>query len=265
MTETTAERTTRLAKYRDESGRFGKTPIAEQPKIVFRTPSPLLAGEPAPLCSPQGLTHVGSLNADHKSQQMRSYEGQGLSVSQHPDVWKKIARLGSGSTWNVGRAGAQFLDYHEMTAEQRTAIEDWGVERGYVEKKSGFKISTWDDELESFNERMTLDAEDAEWERQEAIDYDSGAVVDEALVVVSTDSFPDPTVATGAVDVDQILSTLWVAECAPELDGVWWEDTYDPEKLSAPRGVLVMARIPEWIGSATRRDDDDEEDLDDDD
>ena len=103
---------------------------------------------------------------------------------------------------------------------------------------------------------MTLSAEEAEWERQDAIDYDSGTIVEEALTVVSTAKFPDPTVGAGATDVEQVLATSWVAECVPELDGVWWEDTFDPDGLSAPRGVLVMARITEWIGSASPRGDD---------
>jgi hypothetical protein len=239
--------------------------LPAEPEVAakFRAPAtaPPLAGLPTPLCSPQGLAHVGTLDASDKSRDLNSYEGQGLSVSQHPHAWAKIARLG-GPIWSVERPGAVFLSYHDLTVEQKTTIEDWGVQRGYVERRPAFKISEWNDEADDYQWHMTLSAEEAESERVEARDYDTGKLVEECVAAVATASFPDSTVRTGATDVEQILSTLWVAECAPEVDGVWWEDPYDVAGLSAPRGVLVMAKIGEWVSSATPYDGVDNEDED---
>jgi hypothetical protein len=242
-----------------ENGRFANTKT--ETDVSLTPTAPDLAGVPTPLCSPQGLTHVGTLDASDKSRNLLSYEGQGLSVSQHPHAWAKIARLG-GPVWSVERRGAKFLSYHELTVEQRDAIDDWGVERGYVERRPAFKISEWNDEADDYQWHMTLSANEAEAERIEARDYKTGALVEECVAVVSTDAFPDSTVRPGQTNVEQVLSTLWVAECAPDIDGVWWQDTYDPDGLTAPRGVLVMSRIADWVGSALPFDGDDQDDDD---
>lgn len=225
--------------------------------------APPLAGLPAPLCSPHGLTHVGTLNHHDKSSQLNSYEGRGLSVSQHPEAWAKIGRL-TGPIWYVGRPGAKFLDYHRLTADQRAAIDDWGVERGYVERRTAFKIVTWDDgedeEPVDADVSFSTDPADVEWAREQHTDYGVGTRIEETAAVFTTATFPDPTVAAGQSNVEQILSTLWVAECAPTIDGVWWEDRYAPEELLAPRGVIVPARFADWIESAEPYDRDEDDD-----
>jgi len=96
-------------------------------------------------------------------------------------------------------------------------------------------------------------ASEAQFAEEEATEYETGTTVRNVTVAVSTHLFPDLTVRPGSTDIEQILATLWVAGCALELHGVWWQDRYEPESLSAPRGVLTLARIPEWISSATRR------------
>ena len=39
----------------------------------------------------------------------------------------------------------------------------------------------------------------------------------------------------------QAVATVWAQRAG--LDGVWWEDTYAPERLSAPRGVIFPERV----------------------
>lgn len=227
--------------------------------------APLLAGQSTPLCSPQGLTHVGTLNpADKKSV---SHEGQGLSVSQHPSAWGRIARLGSGEVWSVGRADAQFLDYHQLTEEQVTAIADWGVARGYVERQPVFMIHEYDSELDEYRSYTTTSVTDVEAAQKEFDDFgdeDEPLRIEETTALVTTALFPDKTVKAGETGQDQILATLWVAEEAPLIDGVWWQDPFDPVALSAPRGVIAMARIAEWIESAAPHDGQDKDEYDDD-
>lgn len=36
--------------------------------------------------------------------------------------------------------------------------------------------------------------------------------------------------------------TIWAEKNG--LDGVWWEDAYDPDRLSAPRGVIFKEKVP---------------------
>jgi hypothetical protein len=215
-----------------------------------------LAGSSVPEYCPEALTHIGSLDPSAKGSW--SLEGRGLSVSRHPEAWGRIAGLG-GPVWSVGSAAPRFLDYHELTPEQRQAITDWGVKRGYVEVKPAWKVTTFDDEYNDYRWTVYLDEADAE----EEAEFSEGTV-DRTTSVISTMAFPDPTVKAGEPDVEEILATVWVEQEAEAFDGVWWEDDYNPEQLSAPRGVIVPRAIEEWVASAVPFDGDgsDEEDED---
>lgn len=212
-------------------------------EVTLAVPAaPELAGIPAPVRSPEGLTHVGSFDPSAKG--TWSLEGQGLSVSQHPEEWQAIARLGSGNIWSVSGPDPRFLDYHELTPEQMEAITDWGVAAGYVTRAPSWTVTSYDDEWEEERYAVFLDREEAEGEAEES----DGEIV-ESTSVVATDTFPDSTVKSGTGDIEAILATVWVSEVS-DFDGVWWEDDLDVDRLSAPRGVIVPRAIATWIASA---------------
>lgn len=206
----------------------------------------VLAGLPVPEYRPKKLTHIGSLNPAEKGSW--SLEGQGLSVSRHPEAWGRIARLG-GPVWTVAIRNPRFLDYHQLTAEQKQAITEWGITRGFVEERPAFRHTCWDDEWEQERYTDYLDRDEAE----EEAEYSEGEIA-EVTALVATAEFPDTTVKPGTDGVEEILATVWVSHTAHEFDGVWWEDDYDPELLSAPRGVIVPRAIPLWVKSAREYD-----------
>jgi hypothetical protein len=218
------------------------------PQVRLATP-PLLAGSPAPLIELDRLTHVGTLDPNSKGS--FSYEGAGLSVSQHPGAWARIARLG-GPVWDV--PNATMLDYHELSDAQRDAITAFGLERGYVTVQPTVTATYWDNEWDQAmtSEFATRDEAESEMSEQDGVTFAAGESV------VASGSFPDSTVKAGDMGVEQVLATLWVEETT-ELDGVWWEDDLDVERLSAPRGVLARGRIAAFVAGATPaapRDDD---------
>lgn len=223
-------------------GQFTSKPRTDSD--VTLTGRTLLAGVEAPAITLAGLTHIGTLNRTDKG--AHSYEGQGLSVSQHPEEWGRIAKLG-GTVWNIGPdAGAQFLNYHELTGQQREAIAAFGVAAGHVTVEDVFSVTYWDDEWEQeFTAvfRSRADAEDEAEERE--------GVVSMSSTLAATASFPDSTVKAGDIQVEDVLTTVWVEEVATDFVGVWWDDDFDPERLSAPRGVIVPRAFGDWVGSAT--------------
>jgi hypothetical protein len=195
-----------------------------------------------PLYHPEKVWHIGSFNPAHKYKHGSSLEGTGLSVSECPEDWCYIARLGGHPTWELAREGAQFLDYHALSDAQRAALVAWGIEHGYAQMREMFTMTYFDSEHESHFYQLLHTRAQAE---DEAGDYDDATI--EAVTV------PCPTDAMHArlkflaepLGVTDFLATFYV-EDATALDGVWWHDTHEPEALSAPRGVIVVRQLPAW-------------------
>jgi len=103
-----------------------------------------------PLTHKAIVWHVGDLEPlqPKRTGICGSHEGPGVAVSECPDDWRWIARLG-GSLWQLRRTDGvdgQFIDFHELTPAQRdgyisTAIRkrlirhcsEWLVFKGYGE------------------------------------------------------------------------------------------------------------------------------------
>jgi hypothetical protein len=191
------------------------------------------------------LWHVGSMNPADKG--TASYEGQGLSVSVHPEDWAAIARLGNNPTWVLTRPGGALLDAHALTDAQRDGIEAWGHQQGFVEPAQRWIVEFWDEDLDDTVTMTCLTREEADAEAEFRISADdSPATVREVTRFVATPAFPDPTVQPGASDIFEPLTALWVSAHRRDLDGVWFADRYDPATLSCPRGVLAVDRVAGW-------------------
>ena len=90
-------------------------------------------------------------------------------------------------------------------------------------------------------------------EREEAEYAEVETKFEVVATFAATETFADTTVKAGDLHVEQILATVWVQETDNDFEGVWWEDDYDPDNLSAPRGVIVPKHLKTWVASATPR------------
>jgi hypothetical protein len=200
-----------------------------------------------PVTRLDAVWHVGTLDpADKAAMYAASYEGAGLSVSDCPAAWERIARLGGRPWWRLERPGGTFLDAHALDQAQRAAILDWGRQRGYVADRTVFEVVWHDDELERDVALWCDDADDAADEAEAA-----GADPDD----VETITVPAATTALRAAASqpasDQpehaldLLLPVW-AEHTTDLDGVWWHDLHDPATYTAPRGVIIASRVERW-------------------
>lgn len=201
-----------------------------------------LADAELPVVTKTDLSHVGTLEASAKKS--FSYEGQGLSVSEHPEDWQRIARLGGDTHW-FSNQEARLLDFHELSNEQRADIYAYAEQRGWVEPAEVYIVTRYDDEFDEEMEMRFLNREEAEGEAGEWDDEDS-VRVEQSYVYAD---MPDSTARPGEVASLGVLAASWVGEQRPDLDGVWWEDDLDPSKLSAPRGVIVPQRIEAWLSA----------------
>lgn len=193
-----------------------------------------------PVTSIERVWHVGDMDLSSKSS--FSLEGNGLSVSQHPDAWEQIAQLGGAPWWALCKPSASFCDAIELSTEQQAEITRWGIESGWVELVDRFRVSYFDEELEDEVYYYTSDATDA----------DEGEEVAAVQVISPTPSMTTRLSVHCDADVGcfDLLLSLYV-EDETDLDGIWWYEELDPARYSAPRGVIVPTRLDGWLVEPT--------------
>lgn len=183
--------------------------------------------------------HWGTLDPSHKKN--FSYEGNGLSVTTHPDEWARITPLG-GELWVLEKVGGRFVSTHDMSEDHWRTVIEWGEESGLVVRQTVFETIYYDEEMEAeltqrFNTREEAEDE-AEWQDAEVREISGTPTPSDkmkSLMRVSTD----------LANFEDHLLTLY-AESVTDFDGVWWEDLVDVTRYSAPRGVILVSKLGEW-------------------
>ena len=193
-----------------------------------------------PIKNLDGLYHVGSLDASKKGS--FSYEGAGLSVTTHPDAWRKIAKgQVSGDTYSVSKASNSFLDTNKLNSSHKEQMKKWAIKNDLLKQQETVTVSWYDDEMEdtlsqTFNSMADAKAEYGdEWDEYD-IDIDKGGIV-------PTDKLKQ---ATGQSRIEATGVLEYILPLYAEtlgLDGVWWQDQLDTSKLSAPRGVILPSKV----------------------
>lgn len=199
------------------------------------------------------LFHVGNMDISQK--QRNSYEGSGLSVSDCPDAWTRIARLGGRNTNRLTKEKGIFLNYHVL-GEARKKIKQWGLEQGFIEKQDVYLVSGMNENGEEYYMSYT-NPEEAYEDYVDYVQYSleeeltlskeevlkklrkSGYKATSKLLEVSMRDHIDP------IETLDLLVVAW-AEQFTELDGVHWADIRDEEILSAPRSVIFNDKLKDW-------------------
>lgn len=197
-------------------------------------------GEP-PVVGFDSVFHVGTLDPSRKGESYgRSYEGSGLSMSLHPDDWQQIARL-SGHVWQIGTSSLRFMSRHDVDESQTAAAVAWAESEGLVEIRDMWLYSTGENENgdATFAYAAT---------REEALDelayFEDDSQPELRRVPVATELLAERTGQRFHPDEDVTDDALIVfAEQHLDVDGLWWEDDYDPDVLSCPRGVIFAGKV----------------------
>lgn len=178
---------------------------------------------------------------------MFSYEGAGLSVSECPDAWVQIARIG-GPTWHLDAptGGGWFLRAHDLTDSERDDVIGWGVDHRLVERAVMWRAWSYDEESDSMRYMLCDSREDAETEVEELED---GSVEETPGLKPTAGLRERVKVHTDPADAFDHLLTVWCEDTRPDLDGIWWDDDFDPDAMSAPRGVILPGRVQQWTRS----------------
>jgi hypothetical protein len=228
--------------------------------------------------------HIGTLNpADlGRNSGSSSLEGRCLSVSLCPHAWQQIARLGGYDLHEMTSPTGYFLDVHavENDAALMETIRQWGLREGLITEERRWKAWSYDDEWEQWRYTIEESEEDAieqidldgiyDDPLTEAVGPDDGPAIEEIIAAVTTEKLVE-RVGGGrvgdAVTAMDFVIMAWAANEAGRalghpLDGLWWNETYDPDCLSAPRGAIFPERVASWTSSTLSFDAvDDEEEL----
>jgi len=168
-----------------------------------------------------------------------SFEGNGLSVSTYPEEWMKIAKLGGGSKFRLSKDSPLFLNAHDRV-NQASALK-WALDAEMIKKIEAFRVSYFDDE---YGEELCSDYLTLEEAQQEAPEDENISKIEGYQVTDHMMPYFKTGISPGLV-MSKDYALIWYAEAAG-LDGVWWNDEYAPELLSAPRGVIFQNKLDEW-------------------
>ena len=188
------------------------------------------------------LYHVGTMDAAQK--RTGSLEGSGLSVSRHPESWMQIARGDvNGDIWKLTKPGNAFLHFHALKPEQRQVLTNWGIQHRFVTGGESFVLPYYNEDMEEDSE-MEFDSMEDAVEEAEYLGLDASTIRHDKSVLKATPKLLSVTNKGNGLAL-QLLATVYVEAMLP-FDGVWWADEFDPDRLSAPRGVICRNKVSEW-------------------
>ena len=202
-----------------------------------------------PLVTFTHIFHVGDLEGEPAIHDA-SHEGKCLSVSIHPEEWAEIAQLGGGETYRLERDTPLLLvDCHRIKKPQMAEIMKQAESIGLVSPLTMWKSWTSDESGEwcfsLYGSKIEADAANEETEKEEG--NPGVSPTEEFAASPALNSYwharnTDPTRQMSPFEVrDAVLA--FAVEHTTALDGLWWQDDYDPAGLSAPRGGLFQRTL----------------------
>lgn len=178
-----------------------------------------------------------------------SMEGPGLSVTQHPDAWREIARL-RGPTWELRRRRGRKLGFFFDMYSDKVELLKFAATLGLVHRGEVVVVSYDDDEVGDRRLLMFNSRAEAEVEYADLVESDVAAVIEKSEAWLPSIDLETTWQHYFSHPLDLILvedfAIHQVIDMATDYDGLWWNDRLDPPTLSAPRGVIVPAQINEW-------------------
>jgi len=207
-----------------------------------------------PVIHEHRVYHIGTLNINDRGRQGDSLEGNCLSISKVPVSWRKIAKLGGFPLKELSNDGVLFFDMHAAHKDEclRESIKQWGISEGLIEEKELWQAWTQDDEDDEWRYMLLASEDDAFVEV--GYEYDDPSEVPgpddqpgirSVVVMVGTEYLTTKVMHKTLHDCDAMdyLLIHWAQVLFPEIDGVYWTDYHDPERLSAPRGGIFPDRL----------------------
>ena len=204
--------------------------------------------------------HPSAPRPEHAS--MHSHEAHGLSVSEVPGTWCRINKGCTRGAWWRLKGPGRFLNALEVDTEVLLrAHPDLVTGYPYFLVETGYNDEYEQPTYVGGSDRATVLVEaEEEWGDRAAAGEMFEPTVQETVewfaapkrvaILRAAGRHPKGRVAAAAL--------LEIANAAG-LDGVWWHETLDPSRLSAPRGAIHRDKLPRWMVSQIRENSVDED------
>ncbi len=169
-----------------------------------------------------------------------SYEGGELSVSLHPDEWRRIAKLG-GKTYELRKPGGQFL----LAGKHA----QWASDNGYLAPRTWYEASWYEEDENGEPGRSNLLFKTHQEAEREVQDYDGASVRKVEGYGFGPKGSNYWRDAFGSDEPRDELAKDFASIFRAKnrgYDGVWWDDKLDPLNYSAPRGLIFQDKLPTW-------------------
>lgn len=192
------------------------------------------------------LFHVGTLDSRNRRQDAFSLEGPCLSVSEHPEAWCRIARLGGLPVWRLTRKNNRFIDVHRLPRATRNGVAAWAVENRWARRATVWQAWTTDEDgSPCYTQHENREA--AELEVHEPVRDDGQPSVQPVQALVATPQLlawaSQPRIEPGLVFDFALMA---YAQRELDVDGLFWNEELDPAALSAPRAGILPDRVAHW-------------------
>lgn len=196
--------------------------------------------------------HVGFLDQPRTYDRTTGNEADGLAVSEHPEEWIRIARLGGHPTWELTSKRGLFVDVIKVLKNKKKlqALRQWGTQAGLVEPGEVWVVSWYDEEEDGRVSTEFQDEREAqeEYESREDQEAEIEKRTDRVHATAKFNAWWHGFTRRQKMDsifVDEMLAYVF-AEASGQYDGVWWKEILDPDRLSAPRGSIFQKQINSW-------------------
>jgi hypothetical protein len=182
------------------------------------------------------------MERERRNERGTSYEGNLFSVSACPEAWRSIARLG-GEALNVCDDQIALVDVIEVFSSEkhekfREHLERWAFAMGYVEKATFFSVPNFDEDGDEY----VVYCQSYDEALEEVGDTDLEIKEVEKIVPTEYVRKIHNLPKSGYEEGLEFALIEWIQgnreKLAVDVAGVYWDETYEPSSLSAPRGGL---------------------------